>query len=99
MLRENTLRAFNEQSRTVTLQDYTVRALSLPSKYGSIGKVFVTQDILTNSNRASTVLTDNNPLALAMYVLSYDGHGKLVSASPSIKQNLVYYGPKTKILN
>ena len=91
MLRENSLRAFNEQSRTVTLQDYTVRALSLPSKYGSIGKVYVTQDILTNSNRASTVLTDNNPLALAMYVLSYDGHGKLVSASPSVKQNLKTY--------
>lgn len=91
MLRENSLRAFNEQSRTVTLQDYTVRALSLPSKYGSIGKVYVTQDILTNSNRAVEVLTDNNPLALAMYVLSYDGQGKLISASPSIKENLKTY--------
>jgi hypothetical protein len=91
MLRENSLRAFNEQSRTVTLQDYTVRALSLPSKYGSVGKVYVTQDILTNSNRAVGVLTDNNPLALAMYVLSYDGQGKLTTASPSIKQNLKTY--------
>lgn len=91
MLRENSLRAFNEQSRAVTLQDYTVRALSLPSKYGSIGKVFVTQDILTNSNRSVNVLTDNNPLALAMYVLAYNGKGHLTTANNTIKHNLKTY--------
>jgi uncharacterized phage protein gp47/JayE len=37
-LRQNSLRAFNEQGRAVTLQDYTVRALSLPAKYGSVVK-------------------------------------------------------------
>jgi len=31
-LRQNTLRAFNEQNRAVTLQDYAVRALSMPTK-------------------------------------------------------------------
>ena len=49
-LRENSLRAFNEQSRTVTLQDYTVRSLAMPSRFGSIAKAFATQDQLVNTN-------------------------------------------------
>ena len=66
-LRENTLKAFNEQSRTVTLQDYTIRALSLPTKFGSISKAFATQDQLTNNNQQTT-LVSNNPLAVSLYV-------------------------------
>lgn len=89
-LRQNSLRAFNEQNRTVTLQDYTVRALSLPSEYGSISKVFVTQDQSTNSNLGTTVL-DNNPLALSLYVLGYDNLGKLIQAPDRLKQNLRKY--------
>ena len=91
MLRENSLRSFSEQNRTVTLQDYTVRALSLPSKYGSIGKVYVTQDVLTNSNRSVNTLTDNNPLALAMYTLAYNAKGHLIASNKAIKENLKTY--------
>lgn len=90
-LRENSLRAFKEQSRAVTLQDYTVRALSLPTKYGSIAKAFVTQDNLTNSNINPNNLISSNPLALALYVLAYDVNGKLVPASMTLKQNLRTY--------
>ena len=89
-LRQNSLRAFNEQNRTVTLQDYTVRALSLPSEYGSIAKVFVTQDQATNSNLGATIL-ENNPLALSLYVLAYDNLGKLIQAPNRLKQNLRKY--------
>lgn len=91
MLRENSLRSFSEQNRTVTLQDYTVRALSLPSKYGSIGKVYVTQDVLTNSNKSVNTLTDNNPLALAMYTLAYNAKGHLIVSNKAIKENLKTY--------
>ena len=90
-LRENSLRAFNEQSRTVTLQDYTVRALSLPSKFGSISKAYVTQDQLTNTNNDNTTLLDSNPLALSLYVLSYDYNGKVIQPSKSVKKNLKTY--------
>lgn len=89
-LRQNSLRAFNEQNRTVTLQDYTVRALSLPSEYGSVAKVFVTQDQVTNSNLGATIL-ENNPLALSLYVLAYDNLGKLIQAPNRLKQNLRKY--------
>lgn len=90
-LRENSLRAFNEQGRAVTLQDYTVRALSLPGKYGSIAKAYGTQDQLTNSNSIDSVLVDNNPLAISLYVLSYDTQGKLTQGSTKLKENLKTY--------
>lgn len=90
-LRENSLRAFNEQGRTVTLQDYTVRALSLPTKYGSIAKAYVTQDNLTNSTINPNDLITSNPLALALYVLAYDVNGKLIPATTTLKQNIKTY--------
>ena len=90
-LRENTLKAFNEQSRTVTLQDYTIRALSLPSKYGSISKAFATQDQLTNSNSQNTTLVNNNPLAISLYILAYDNNKKIVRATNTLKENLRTY--------
>ena len=89
-LRENSLRSFNAQNRAVTLQDYTVRALSLPSRYGSVAKVFINQDQLTNSNTTDSII-DNNPLALSLYVLAYDANKNLINASPTIKNNLKTY--------
>lgn len=96
-LRQNSLRAFAEQGRAVTLQDYTVRALSLPTKYGSIAKAYVTQDELTNSSQTDLIL-DNNPLALSMYVLAYDNDKKVVPATSSLKSNLKNYLSEYMIL-
>ena len=90
-LRENSLRAFNEQGRAVTLQDYTVRALSLPSNYGSIAKVHITQDQLTNPNSATDNIVDSNPLSLSLYALAYDSSKKLIAPSKTLKNNLKTY--------
>ena len=90
-LRENSLRSFNEQGRAVTLQDYTVRALALPGKYGSVAKAFATQDQLVNSNIDTTSIKDNNPLSVALYVLAYDNDGKLTTATSTMKNNLKTY--------
>jgi len=90
-LRQNSMRAFNEQGRAVTLQDYTVRALSLPSKYGSIGKVYVTQDQLTNPNTATDSIIDSNPLSLSLYTLAYDNNRNLITSTPTLKENLRKY--------
>jgi len=87
-IRENSARAFAEQKRTVTLQDYSVRALSLPPKFGSIAKVYVTQDSTTRSSES--VLGDNR-LALSLYVLAYDNNGHLTTASDTHKNNLKTY--------
>ena len=87
-IRENSFRAFSEQKRAVTLQDYTVRALSLPPKFGSISKAFVTQDLATNANYS---VLDKNPLALSLYVLANDYNTHLINASQGLKNNLKTY--------
>ena len=87
-IRENSMRSFAEQQRTVTLQDYTVRSLSLPAMFGSIAKVYVTQDSSTRSSE--TVLSDNR-LALSLYVLALNNEGQLVTASRTLKNNLKTY--------
>ena len=97
-LRQNSLRAFNEQGRAVTLQDYTVRALSLPSKYGSIGKVYITQDQLTNPNSTTDSIIDSNPLSLSMYVLAYNNSRNLITATPTLRSNLKKYLAQYMIL-
>jgi len=90
-LRQNTLRAFNEQNRAVTLQDYAVRALSMPTKYGSIAKIYTAQDQLSNPNMQGGSMVDNNPLALSIYTLAFNSDNKLVRLSSSLKNNLKQY--------
>jgi hypothetical protein len=90
-IRQNSLRSFNEQGRAVTLQDYTVRALSLPAKYGSIGKVFIIQDQLTNSSSTTDAIIDSNPLSLSMYTLAYDNSKNLIGTAESLRNNLRTY--------
>ena len=97
-LRQNSMRAFNEQGRAVTLQDYTVRALSLPPKYGSIAKIYVTQDQLTNPNSSTDSILDSNPLSLSMYMLAYDINKNLINVSSNLKNNLKQYLSQYMIL-
>lgn len=89
-LRQNALRSYAEQGRAVTLQDYTVRALSLPPDYGSIAKVHVTQE-QASLDQANDAILDNNPLALTLYTLAFDNRGKLVSSTENLKKNLKQY--------
>jgi len=86
-LRQNALKSFSEQKRAVTLQDYTIRALSLPQQFGSIAKAYVTRENLANV----TSMLDSNPLALSLYTLAYNNDGKLITASKSLKDNLRTY--------
>ena len=97
-LRQNSMRAFNEQGRAVTLQDYTVRALSLPPKYGSIAKIYVTQDQLTNPNLSTDSIIDSNPLSLSLYMLAYDVNKNLINVSSNLKNNLKQYLAQYMIL-
>ena len=89
-LRQNSLRAYSEQNRAVTLQDYAIRSLSLPPLYGSISKVYVTQDQATNANLLGGAY-DSNPLALSLYVLAYNSEKQVVPATSNLKENLKTY--------
>ena len=60
-IRESALANFAAQNRAVTAKDYQVRALAMPSKFGSIAKVFAIGDNSLNSNSPESILnsTDN----------------------------------------
>ena len=92
-MRNNALYAYQSQLRAVTREDYIVRALSLPADYGSIAKVYVTQDVAQEMIPTSTVATTemHNPLSLDMYILAYDTNKKLTTANTTLKQNLASY--------
>lgn len=92
-IRNNAFYAYQSQLRAVTREDYMVRALSLPSDYGSIAKVYVTQDVAREALATPTVATteERNPLSLDMYVLAYNSNKQLTSASTTLKNNLATY--------
>ena len=81
-LRLNTLSSFASQLRNVTADDYLVRAYSLPSRFGSLAKVYVEKPRLA---------VTSNQSVLDMYVLSYNVDGQLQTASNALKQNLQTY--------
>jgi hypothetical protein len=90
-IRLNTLNAFSAQLRAVTKDDYMSRALSMPSDFGTIAKVYVEQASALSINSGNDPLIDNNPLALSMYVLAYNSTKKLENATLDLKTNLKEY--------
>jgi hypothetical protein len=90
-IRNNALYAHSSQLRAVTKNDYIVRSLSLPSDYGSISKVYVTQDLIIDDQSTTAPIITSNPLSLDLYVLAYDSKKKLTQASTTLKQNLATY--------
>ena len=90
-IRLNTLNAFSAQLRAVTKDDYMTRALSMPSDFGTIAKVYVEQASALSAQPGNDPLIDNNPLALSMYVLAYNDTKKLEAASTELKTNLKEY--------
>lgn len=92
-IRENSLRMFGTQMRSVTQDDYTVRALSLPGIYGSVGKIYVEPEKIENLN------PNGRPAVLDMYVLGYDNSKKLVTTSQTFKDNLSTYLSQYRMVN
>lgn len=97
-IRQNSLKAYSEQLRAVTREDYIVRALSLPSKFGSVAKVHVLQDQLTSTRSTTDNIIDSNPLSLSMYILAYDNSRKLTTASANLRENLRQYLSQYRII-
>jgi len=60
-IKENALAYFGAQNRAVTAQDYQVRCLAMPSKFGSVAKAFVIQDSKLDANSpAATLASPDN---------------------------------------
>jgi hypothetical protein len=92
-LRYNSLANYAAQLRTVTQEDYLVRALSIPSIYGSIAKAYIEPTKLEN------LLPGETPTSLDLYVLAFDQNKNLTLASTTLKQNLSTYLSQYRIIN
>ena len=84
-IRQNSMSQFNSQLRNVTSNDYLVRALSMPPKYGVISKAYIEKTKLKN------VQSGEIPSTLDLYILSQNVNGNLSNAASSLKQNLQSY--------
>jgi hypothetical protein len=92
-IRQNSLNSFQSQLRAVTVDDYTIRALSMPSKYGCISKIYTTPQKLEDLE------IGESPSVLNMYVLSYNTDKKLNYASDALKQNISTYLSQYRMIN
>ena len=93
-IRQNALASYASQNRAVTKEDYISRIYAMPAKFGSLAKAYITKDDLVNNNSSA----DSNPLALNLYVLSYDLTNNLTVANDTTKKNLQTYLSQYRIL-
>lgn len=79
-IRQNSISNYSSQLRNVTADDYLVRSLSMPSRYGVIAKAHVqkpnVEDYLSS---------------LDIYILSYNSSKTLQQTSLTLKNNLKTY--------
>jgi len=90
-IRQNALYSFSTQLRSVTKDDYIIRALSMPADYGTIAKAYISQDFNRNYQQTVANVQSNNPLALDLYILAYNSNKNLITSSETLKNNLVTY--------
>jgi len=92
-IRLNSLSTFSTQLRSVTQDDYLIRALSLPSEYGTIAKAYI------ESEKIQNILPGETPSVLNLYVLAFNNSKKLKTASSALKQNLSTYLSQYRMIN
>ena len=91
-IRQNSLANYNSQLRNVTQDDYLVRALSLPSEFGTIAKAYITKTKVASDTPGQL------PSTLDLYILTFDVNGNLTTASTSLKQNLITYLSQYRVI-
>jgi hypothetical protein len=92
-IRQNASSNFATQLRNVTQDDYLVRSLSMPARYGVISKAYI------EPTKAQSVQSGAAASILDLYVLSFDVNNKLRTASVALKQNLSTYLSQYRMVN
>tara|TARA_R110000782_G_scaffold60607_1_gene125171 strand:- start:407 stop:2269 length:1863 start_codon:yes stop_codon:yes gene_type:complete len=92
-LRLNSVGNFQNQLRTVTKEDYLIRALSMPSNLGTIAKAYAQPTKIDDFNPGEL------PTILDLFVLTYNSSGNLRTASSLIKSNLSTYLAEYRMIN
>jgi hypothetical protein len=92
-IRQNASANFATQLRNVTQDDYLVRTLSMPAKYGVISKAYI------EPTKAQSLSSGQSNSILDLYVLSYDINNRLKTASEALKQNVTTYLSQYRMVN
>lgn len=94
-IRQNSIAKYSSQLRTVSKEDYIIRTLSLPPRFGKIAKAYIIKDdqITVDSNARVT-----NPNGLNLYTLAYDGNKNLTNLNAATRQNLITYLEEYRML-
>jgi len=92
-IRQNSLGNFQNQLRTVTTQDYLVRALSMPANLGVIAKAHA------QPQKIGDYQAGELPTVLDLYILSYNINKQLRTASALLKRNLQTYLSEYRMIN
>jgi hypothetical protein len=92
-LRINATGNFQNQLRTVTQEDYIIRALSMPSNLGVIAQAYA------RPAKIGEYQPGELPTVLDLYILSYDINKKLRTASSTLKKNLKTYLSEYRMIN
>ena len=86
-IRQNSLANYNTQQRNVTADDYLIRALSMPPKFGVLAKAFTAK---SSPKDPDTILD--------LFVLAYNQNNQLVTTSQTIKNNLITYLNQSRMI-
>jgi len=92
-IRQNSSANFASQLRNVTQDDYLVRALSMPAKYGVVSKAYI------EPTKAQSISAGESNAMLDLYVLTFDINNKLNTASVALKQNMITYLSQYRMIN
>ena len=92
-IRQNSSANFATQLRNVTQNDYLVRALSMPAKYGVVSKAYI------EPTKAQSLSAGESQSVLDLYILSYNLSNQLVTSSVALKQNVITYLSQYRMVN
>ena len=92
-IRQNSSANFATQLRNVTQNDYLVRTLSMPAKYGVVSKAYI------EPTKAQSISAGESQSVLDLYVLSYNVDNQLTTTSPALKQNIITYLSQYRMVN
>ena len=92
-IRQNASANYASQLRNVTQDDYLVRTLSMPAKYGVVAKAFI------EPTKAQSQTAGQSSSILDLYVLTFDVNNKLNIASRALKQNITTYLSQYRMVN
>ncbi len=94
-IRLNSIASNASQLRTVSKDDYIIRTLNLPNKFGRVAKAYIIKDDQIDTINNERI---NNPSGLNLFVLGYNNNKQLVNLNPATRQNLITYLEQYKML-